>query len=108
MRINGDTLSGLQAGAKAQIEEARQRFDSLQNRASRALRHLATQSQARRSEWTERVRQLTSIRELRLKKLPTKLIEAAGIATSGQVHRINRELAKLAKKVESISAGKSR
>jgi len=36
------------------------------------------------------------------------LIEAAGIATSGQVHRINRELAKLAKKVESISAGKSR
>jgi chromosome segregation ATPase len=108
MRINGDTFSGLQAGAKAQIEEARQKLDSLQRQASRALRHLATQGQARRSEWTKRVRRITSIRELHLDKLPTKLIEAAGIATSGQVHRINRELAKLAKKVESISAGKSR
>jgi len=108
MRINGDTLSGLQAGAKAQIEEARQRLDSLQRQASRALRHFATQSQARRAEWTERVRRFTSIRQLHLDKLPTKLIEAAGIATSGQVHRINRELAKLAKKVDSISNGKSR
>jgi hypothetical protein len=108
MRINGDTFSGLQAGAKAQIDEARQRLDSLQRQASRALRQLATQGKARRSEWTERVRRITSIRELHLDKLPTKLIEAAGIATSGQVHRINRELAKLAKKVESISAGKSR
>lgn len=108
MRINGYTFSGLQAGAKAQIEEARQRFESLQKQASRALRHLATEGQARRSEWTERVRRITSIRQLHLEKLPTKLIEAAGIATSGQVRRINRELAKLAKKVESISAVKSR
>src|SRR5260370_7987494 len=106
MRINGYTLSGLQAGAKAQIEEARQRLDSLQRQASRTLRQLATQGQARRSEWTERVRRITSIRQLHLDKLPPKLIEAAGIPTSRQFHRTNRQSPKPPNKLQQISPGK--
>ncbi len=107
MRINGNTFNSLQAGAKAQIGEARKRLNSLQGRASRAIRGLASESRSRGAEWTERVRRLTSVRGLRLDKLQTRLMEAVGVASSGQVQRISRELAKISKKLDALSSSKS-
>ncbi len=107
MKINGDTLSGFRAGAKAQFGQARKKVILLQGQASRALRDLAAEGKARRAEWTARVRQLTSTKTLPFDKWQTRIMDAVGIASAGQVQRISRELAKLAKKVESLSSGKS-
>jgi hypothetical protein len=106
MKINGDTLSDLQAGARVQMGEARKRLRSIRGQASRALRNLATESRARGAQWTERVRQLTSIRRFRLDRWQARLMESVGLASSGQVQRINRELARLSKKIDSLSSSK--
>lgn len=107
MKVNGDTLGDLQAGAKAQLGQARKRFILLQGQASRALRGLASESKARGTQWAERFRQLTSKYPLRLDKLQTRIMDAVGVASAGRVQRISRELAKLAKRVDSLSSRKS-
>jgi hypothetical protein len=107
MKINAGTLSSLRQDAEARIGRARRKLDSLQGRASRALRGFRLQARRRGAHWTERVRQLTSsVRALRLNKLQAQLMDAVGVASSGQVERISRELAKISKKLDAISGTK--
>ena len=106
MKINGDAFDSLQASARAQLGQAQKRFRSFQGRASRALLDLASESRARGTKWTERVRRLTSGRRLRLGPWQERLMEAVGVASSNQLQRVNRELAKLSKKVDALSSDK--
>ncbi len=106
MKINGHTFNSLQASAKAQIGQARKRFDSIRGRASRALQDLASESRARGAQWTDRVRSLTARRGLHLDQWQSRLMEVVGVASRSQLRRISRELAKLNKKVDALSSDK--
>ena len=108
MKINAGTFNSLRQDAEARIGQARKTLDSLQGRASRALRGFRLQTRMRGAHWTERVRQqlTSSVRALRLDKLQEHVMGAVGVASKGQVERISRKLAKISKKLDALSETK--
>src|SRR5262249_23305160 len=98
----------LRAEATAQVGRARKTLSSFQGQASRVLQGLASESRARGAHWAERLQQLTSTRPPDLRQWQARLMKAAGVASRGQVQRINRECTRLAKKVDALSSEKSR
>jgi len=108
MKINAGTFSSLRQDAEARIGQARKTLDTLQGRASRALRGFRLQTRLRGAHWTERVRQLTSsVRDLRLERLQAHLMDAVGVASREQVERISRKLAKISKKLDALAGTKT-
>ena len=94
-------LKGLIVKGKAQRKELEGLFDKLQARElklvdPRTVKQLGKKANQAGAEVRKRLDQLQS-----------KVVEATGVATRSQVKEINRELAKLSKKIDGLAGRKA-
>jgi len=107
MRISADTLKHFRAGARTELAQAGKKLTSLQRQLVRAGTNWANESKVRAAEWTRWFRQLAAKRPQQLDEWQTRIMDAVGIASAGRVRRMSRELARLAKRVDSIASSKA-
>lgn len=107
MKINAETMRHFQAGARAQLARGGKKLGSLQEQASQVGANWAAEGKAYAAEWTRKVRRVASKRSQQLYEWQTRIMDAVGIASAGRVRRMSRELAKLAKRVDSLASRKA-
>ena len=119
----------LQDFVKGQLQEAHKRWSGFEEEAGKVLKNLMARGQQSRQELEDLLKKLNA-RELkvlesprvkqlgkraeqaslelrkRLDRVQAMVIEASGVATLDQVKEINKEINRLAKKVEALSSSK--
>lgn len=107
MRISADTLKHFRVGARTQLARAGKKLTSLQGQVVRVGANWASESKARAAEWTGWFRRLAAKRPQQLDEWQMRIMDAVGIASAGRVRRMSRELARLAKRVDSLASRKA-
>jgi hypothetical protein len=100
---------GIQVFMKEQLEQAQRRFGAFEADAEKALRTLISRGRQQRkdletlkAQLDKRANEASTQVLKRLDLFQTRVVEATGVASQAQVRHINRELSKLAKKVDTL------
>ena len=107
MRINAETLKHFRAGVRTRLARAGKKLSSIQEQVLRIGTDWAGESKARAAEWSGRIRRLAAKSPQQLGEWQARLMDAVGIASAGRVRRMSRELARLAKRVDSLGSRKA-
>ena len=107
MRINAETWKHFRAGVRIRLARAGKKLNSVQEQVVQLGADWASESKARAAEWTGWIRRLASKSPQQLGEWQTRLMDAVGIASAGRVRRMSRELARLAKRVDSLASRKA-
>jgi len=99
----------IQVFVEEQLEEAQRRFSAFEADAEKMLKHLIQRGKEQRKELQGLVKkiQANGFSKKRLDVLQTRVVEAVGVASQAQVKEINRELAKLSKKLDTLVGKRS-
>lgn len=92
--------------ARERLTEARKRLVTLRGKAEKSLRRLASRGRARGKELSVFARRLRPAGKVHLGRWHSRLLQAAGVATWGQVREISRELTRISKKLDALSSTK--
>ncbi len=117
----GGAAQKLPAFVREQIEDAQKRLVALETEAQRVLQNLVERGQKSRNEVEALLGRLQGMEQVkeakklgkkataartevqkRLNVLQARVIETVGVASGAQVKEINRELAKLSKKIDAL------
>lgn len=111
----------LPAFVREQIEDAQKRLLALESEAQKVLQNLIVRGQKSRAEVEALLGRLQGMEQVkeakklgkkataaraqaqkRLNELQSRVIESVGVASGAQVKEINREIAKLSKKIDTL------
>jgi hypothetical protein len=92
--------------ARERLTVARKRLIALRGKAEKSLKQLASRGRARGKELSVLAQRLRPTGKVRLSRWHNRLLQAAGIATWGQVREISRELNRISKKLDALSSTK--
>jgi len=104
-----NTTEALQPAAELARERltlARKRLVALRGKAEKSLRQLASRGRAQGKELSVIARRLRPAGKVHLSRWHNRLLQAAGVATWGQVRQISRELTRISKKLDALSSTK--
>lgn len=96
---NGVTAS-VETWVRGSLEGAQARLTSLEKEAGKVLRNFAQHTQVQ--ELSRTAQKAGNEMRKRLDGLQTRVAAAAGVASQAQVEELNRELARLAKKIDAL------
>jgi hypothetical protein len=93
---------------KDQLVDVQKRFAQLENDAQRVLEDVVERSKDTRKELEALVRRI-DLGDVQKKVglVQRKVVESVGVASQGQVEQLNRELARLVKKVDALVGKKA-
>jgi hypothetical protein len=119
MAKNGHKNGQFQAFVREQLEEAQRRFSAFETDAERMLKQLTVRAKQQRKELeglvqklnanglTKRAMQARSQVTKQLDVLQSRVVEAVGVASQSQIRAINKELARLSKKLDTLAGKRS-
>jgi predicted nucleic acid-binding Zn-ribbon protein len=92
----------IQGFVKEQVAEAQKRFVALQTEAEKTFKTWAARGQELQATTTKRATAFGNGLRKKAESFQSRLVQAAGVATQGQIRALSRELNRLSKKVEAL------
>jgi hypothetical protein len=87
---------------KEQMAEAQKRFAALQSEAEKALKVWVARGQELQATTAKKASRVGNEVLKKAESFQSRVIQAAGVATQGQIRALNRELKALSKKLDAL------
>jgi hypothetical protein len=92
----------IQGFMKEQMAEAQKRFATLQSEAEKTFKTWAARGYELQATTTKRATAIGNGLRKKAESFQSRFVQAAGVATQGQIRALSRELNRLSKKVDAL------